>query len=653
MSVKVYADLVYESTATVGTGTLTLGGAYTSAGPAQTFSSGVGTGNTCDYCITNGLNWEVGSGTVGGSGPYTLSRDTVYASSNIVGGSPQQITLVGTSLVSNVIPASKTPYPFAYEGVWAGTSAYAQYNVVLYNGDVFISNAPIAAPSATFAISSATTSTPASSSNWSFSLSTSGVQRLVYLIVTVPNQGAGSSANNSVSSPNVTWTKVVERPQSGFGFSNYVSVWEGQAGPQLTNEAITIGFTSSYSGLVQAFDVSGLNLSGTINDPNGALPNQTGTIGTGTLTNSWTTSNANDVLLLIWSAPNTPIVETVASFTALNNANVSFGSTGIWYDQVITTQSGTSRTTAGGYQSAIGFGLAFEVAASPVNASPTSDIRWQRITSLSSMFDTIFGSSVGNVIARGSSGWQGIGPLTNGQIVIGNTGNIPSTSTLTAGTNITISNAGGSITVSGAAAAVSGLWGPTMSATPTISSMGLTTWFNQGGATANNHAAGVSIIVPASSGTNVRGMYFPAPVSTPYSYKALIALTSGTGSYAYTMLGWYNGTSTLSVFALLSNGGLGNNLEMDNWTATGFSGSNVGQFAVGCNPIWARIRDDGTNVHFAYSMTGDDNEFLDVYSVAKSSGTLGSSGYSNIFFGGNSQNSVQVIATCMSFALGT
>ncbi len=51
-------------------------------------------------------------------------------------------------------------------------------------------------------------------------------------------------------------------------------------------------------------------------------------------------------------------------------------------------------------------------------------------------------------VAEGSSNFSFLGPLTNGQLLIGNTGNNPSPATLTAGTNISIVNAAGSITIS-------------------------------------------------------------------------------------------------------------------------------------------------------------------------------------------------------------
>lgn len=67
-------------------------------GGFQSFASGVGVANTCEYCILSGdgINWEVGNGMVGGTtGAYTLARTTVYASSN----AGAAVSLTGTSTV--------------------------------------------------------------------------------------------------------------------------------------------------------------------------------------------------------------------------------------------------------------------------------------------------------------------------------------------------------------------------------------------------------------------------------------------------------------------------------------------------------------------------------------------------------------------------
>lgn len=69
-------DRVKETTATTGTGTVTLDGASTGY---QTFAAGIGNGNTTFYAIVLGSEWETGIGTVGSG---TLSRDTVLQSSN-------------------------------------------------------------------------------------------------------------------------------------------------------------------------------------------------------------------------------------------------------------------------------------------------------------------------------------------------------------------------------------------------------------------------------------------------------------------------------------------------------------------------------------------------------------------------------------------
>lgn len=50
-------------------------------------------------------------------------------------------------------------------------------------------------------------------------------------------------------------------------------------------------------------------------------------------------------------------------------------------------------------------------------------------------------------IAEGSSAFNFLGPLTNGQLLIGSTGADPVAATLTAGTNISITNGAGTITV--------------------------------------------------------------------------------------------------------------------------------------------------------------------------------------------------------------
>ena len=111
----VYADRVRETTTTTGTGTLNLAGADTGF---QTFVAGIGTGNQCHFCTTDGTNWEVAEGTVTDAAPDTLSRDRILASSN---GGAAVSWGAGTKEVYCVSPAEFFNEPSAaqaYEQVW-------------------------------------------------------------------------------------------------------------------------------------------------------------------------------------------------------------------------------------------------------------------------------------------------------------------------------------------------------------------------------------------------------------------------------------------------------------------------------------------------------------------------------------------------------
>lgn len=109
------ADRVKETSTTTGTGTYSLAGAATGY---QTFVAGIGTGNTCYYCATDGTDWEIGLGTVTDATPDTLARTTFLASST---GSAISWT-AGTRTLFCIPPAARTKIA-GKETIWIPAGA--------------------------------------------------------------------------------------------------------------------------------------------------------------------------------------------------------------------------------------------------------------------------------------------------------------------------------------------------------------------------------------------------------------------------------------------------------------------------------------------------------------------------------------------------
>ncbi len=98
------ADRVKETSVSPGAGTANL------AGPVQghqSFVQGVGNGNICTYCMTDGVAWEVGYGLVTSGNPDTLQRVTIIRNSaqgttpiNFTGTVDVFVTAAGAKLMS-------------------------------------------------------------------------------------------------------------------------------------------------------------------------------------------------------------------------------------------------------------------------------------------------------------------------------------------------------------------------------------------------------------------------------------------------------------------------------------------------------------------------------------------------------------------------
>jgi hypothetical protein len=250
----------------------------------------------------------------------------------------------------------------------------------------------------------------------------------------------------------------------------------------------------------------------------------------------------------------------------------------------------------------------------------------------------------------GSGTLAGVGPLANGQLIVGSTGNPPQAQALTAGSNAAITNGAGSISIAATnATSNTGLYRQVMSATPTIASTGLAGAVNAGTAIVGDGSAGVFIDAPGTGTTvSLAGLLKAAPVP-PYSIRALVAGTRSSNSFNSVGLGWYDGTSKFHVMDLLTLNGGPNVVEVTQWNSpTSYNGTPyVSPSNAYSQPIWMQIADDGTNVSFAFS--NDGANYLPIFTVAKASGFLGAAGYGNIVFFVIPRGTSRTIGTLMSW----
>lgn len=146
----------------------------------------------------------------------------------------------------------------------------------------------------------------------------------------------------------------------------------------------------------------------------------------------------------------------------------------------------------------------------------------------------------------GSGTFGGLGPLTNGQIAIGSTGNAPQAGTLTAGPGIAITNGPGSIMISN---------GTAVYTPPKLTNF---TWGNQpSGTTGADTNTGLAIYQPSLGSTFNTAVLWDnnaLPTSTAFTVTVganLSALYSGIGT-AGLVIG--DGTGKFVQFLLVMNG---------------------------------------------------------------------------------------------------
>jgi len=257
------------------------------------------------------------------------------------------------------------------------------------------------------------------------------------------------------------------------------------------------------------------------------------------------------------------------------------------------------------------------------------------------------GGSSNAVQSNGGSGaFAGVGPLSNGQVLIGSTGNPAQAQTLTAGAGITITNGPANITVAATpGTSTAGVYRQVMSAVPTLMSTGLINWVNQASATISQGTSGVSISAPASGPDTLNAAYAAAP-APPYKLTVLFAATRSS-TLGEGGIGWYDGSAKFHILTIPPSTAP----QVAKWSAFNVR---VGTDFVATNmfftqPMWLQLQDDGTNVSFSISQDGAN--YLTVFTSAKSSAYLGASGYNNLVLFTNPRSNSQSVSTAMSWTV--
>lgn len=216
------------------------------------------------------------------------------------------------------------------------------------------------------------------------------------------------------------------------------------------------------------------------------------------------------------------------------------------------------------------------------------------------------------------------------------------TTTLAREVILASSNSGSAINLSGTSTVVcdapaASLFFAGIDIVPTQTSSGFSSWYNQpASATVTNTPSGIAVSCPSQGSNNTVAAIKATVPSTPYTFVGKIMTTLSGGINGGLVLGWSDGTkvhgymhnnSNLYVGAEWSNA---TTFAGQQTTISTSGGSNYPTTII-TNPVYFQLEDDGTNVHFSRGFDG--YNFIQDYSVAKSSGFLGASGYTNFVFG--------------------
>lgn len=218
----------------------------------------------------------------------------------------------------------------------------------------------------------------------------------------------------------------------------------------------------------------------------------------------------------------------------------------------------------------------------------------------------------GNLIDGGQAIPSGITFETNGV-----TNSSQTLLDLSAGTNITLSEASGTVTIN-ASGGGGGGGVPWLAITnPTLTTFA---WRNQGGATVTTNSDSYYLSSPGTSGSNIRGQEIAAP-ATPVSFTAgFVPHIFGNNNQGY---GIYvtDGTKLVTSFVAYASSvatiaflGINQQNSVTSWSSGPYKEALPGLIAC---PLFLKVFDNGTNLAFSWSPDGI--SFQQFYSQARTS----------------------------------
>tara|TARA_R110000823_G_scaffold1345_2_gene5192 strand:+ start:291 stop:2525 length:2235 start_codon:yes stop_codon:yes gene_type:complete len=510
----VLADRVRETTETTGTGTITLGGAVQGF---QSFAV-IGNNNTTYYTINRNTEWEVGIGTYYGG---TLSRDTVYASSN--GGAKVNFS-AGSKDVFVTYPAGKSVNEDANNRVLipytSGTTNVGSLNV----GDA-------TAHTDTGVIAGFTASEPLYLYT---SLQNTSSANTSYASYAVNDGGHTAYGELGINNANYSYT-AAGFPNNGFS-APLASFVESFGGPLVLGSWDNQKISFIVNGSVNTTDAMTINTNGSV-----AFNGQVGTSGqvlqsNATSAPTWVTLSSGTVTSVAATA-GTGISITGSPITTSGTLNI----TNTAPDQTVVLTASTGISTSGTYPN-------FTI----TNSAPDQTVALTAGTGISTSGTypnfTITNSAPDQTVALTGAGTTSItGTYPNFTI----TSNDSATGTVTSVAALTLGTTGtdlGSTVANGSTTPVITLNVPTASATNrgVLSSADWTTFNNKGSGTVTS-VTGTSPVV--SSGGTTPAISMPAATTSVSGYLTSTDWTTfnGKGSGTVTSVG---GTGTVNGITL-------------------------------------------------------------------------------------------------------